>query len=153
MRRVTAALGVVMAVVLMAAVAVAQAKPNFSGEWKRMVERGQGEPGVDLTISQTSSAMTVEFRGGQKLTYKLDGSVSKNTIAGRGSAPTEQAAKAMWAGNTIVVITTTGAGEEKRTFSMDGGFLVVETSVPAPGGGASNITKMAYQPYQRGFGG
>ena len=153
MRRVTAALGVVMAVVLMAAVAVAQAKPNFSGEWKRMVERGQGEPGVDLTISQTSSAMTVEFRGGQKLTYKLDGSVSKNTIAGRGSAPTEQAPKAMWAGNTIVVITTTGAGEEKRTFSMDGGFLVVETSVPAPGGGASNITKMAYQPYQRGFGG
>jgi hypothetical protein len=97
--------------------------------------------------------MTVEDMRGRapapvKLTYKLDGSVSKNTMAGRGGgAPTEQVSKAIWAGNKLVVTTTTSAGAEKRTFSMDGGNLVVETSAPA------NVTKVTYQKYERGHGG
>jgi hypothetical protein len=87
------------------------------------------------------------------LTYKLDGSVSKNMMAGRsGGAPTEQVSKAMWAANKLVVTTTTGAGEEKRTFSMEGGNLVVETSAPRKGG-APSITKVTYKKYERGFGG
>jgi hypothetical protein len=159
MRRVTTILSVA-AVVLMAADLVAQAKPSFAGEWKKVAANGQGEPGVDLIITQDAAAMTVEYtRGGQapapvKLTYKLDGSVSKNMMAGRGGgAPTEQVSKAMWAGNNIVVTTTTGAGEEKRTFSMDGDNLVVETSPPARNGGAPNATKVTYKRYVRGFGG
>jgi hypothetical protein len=37
-----------------------------------------------------------------KLTYKLDGSVSKNMMAGRGGGvPTEQVSKAMWAANSL----------------------------------------------------
>ena len=51
MRRVTAILSVA-AVVLMAAGLVAQAKPSFTGEWKMVVERGQGEPGLDLIITR-----------------------------------------------------------------------------------------------------
>ena len=162
MRRVTAILSVA-AVVLMAAGLVAQAKPSFAGEWKIVADPdsggGRGGPGIDLTITQSATAMTVEYRAaGQapapvKLTYKLDGSVSKNMMAGRGGAPTEQVSKAMWAGNNLVVTTTTGAGEEKRTFSMDGGYLVVETSAPARNGGAPNVTKVTYQRYERGFGG
>ena len=95
MRRVTAILSVA-AVVLMAAGLVAQAKPSFAGEWKIVADPdrggGQGEPGKDLTITQSATAMTVEYRaGGQapapvKLTYNLDGSVSKNMMAGRGGA-------------------------------------------------------------------
>jgi hypothetical protein len=151
MRRVTAVLSVA-AVVLMAGGLAAQAKPSFAGEWKRNVPMGQGEPGVDLIITQGATTMTVEYpRGGPapapvKATYKLDGSVSKNTMAGRGGAPIEQVSKAMWAGDNIVVTTTTGAGEEKRTFSMDGGNLVVETSAP-------KVTKVTYQRYERGHGG
>jgi hypothetical protein len=159
MRRVTAILSVA-AVVLMAAGLVAQAKPSFAGEWKLVADRGLGEPGIDLTITQSATAMTVEYRaGGQapapvKLTYKLDGSVSKNMMAGRGGgAPTEQVSKAMWAANKLVVTTTTGAGEEKRTFSMEGDSLVVETSAPARNGGAPNITKVTYKGYERGHGG
>ena len=165
MRRVTAILSVA-AVVLMAAGLVAQAKPSFAGEWKIAADpatdggggRGGG-PGIDLTITQSATAMTVEYSaGGQapapvKLTYKLDGSVSKNMMAGGGGAPTEQVSKAMWAGNNIVVTTTTGAGEEKRTFSMEGGNLAVETSAPARNGGAANVTKVTYKKYERGFGG
>jgi hypothetical protein len=151
MRRVTAVLSMA-AVVLMAAGLAAQTKPSFAGEWKRDVPMGQGDPGVDLIITQDTTAMTVEYpRGGPapapvKLTYKLDGSVSRNTMAGRGGAPLEQVSKAMWAGNNIVVTTTTGAGEEKRTFSMDGGNLVVETSAP-------KVTKVTYKRYERGHGG
>jgi hypothetical protein len=159
MRRVTAILSVA-AVVLMAAGLVAQTKPSFAGEWKLVADQGLGEPGIDLTITQSATAMTVEYRaGGQapapvKLTYELDGSVSKNMMAGRGGgAPTEQVSKAMWAANRLVVTTTTGAGEEKRTFSMEGDNLVVETSAPARNGGAPNITKVAYKRYQRGHGG
>ena len=73
--------------------------------------------------------------------------------AGRGGAPTEQVSKAMWAGNKLVVTTATGAGEEKRTFSMDGGYLVAETSAPARDGRAPTVTKVTYQKYERGFGG
>ena len=162
MRRVTTMLSVV-AVVLMAAGLVAQAKPRFAGEWKIVADLDSGGgrsavPGIDLTIRQDATAMTVEFRSGSqapaKLTYKLDGSVSKNMVAGRGGgAPTEQVSKVNWAGNNLVVITTTGAGEEKRTFSMDGDNLVVETSAPARNGGAPNITKVTYKKYERGHGG
>ena len=89
-----------------------------------------------------------------KLTYTLDGSVSKNMMAGRGGgAPTEQVSKAMWAANTLVVTVTTAAGEEKRTFSMERDNLVVETSAPARGGEVPNITKVTYQRYERGHGG
>ena len=162
MRRVTAILSVT-AVVLVAAGLAAQAKPSFAGEWKGVADPaagggGRGGPGVDLTIKQDGTTMTVEYIGGgqppAKLTYKLDGSVSKNMMAGGGGgAPAEQASKAMWAANKLVVTTTTGAGEEKRTFSMEGDTLVVETSAPARGGGASNITKVTYKRYERGFGG
>ena len=161
MGRVTAMMSVA-AVVLMAASLAAQGKSSFAGEWKIVAEpdsgRGQGEPGKDLTITQSATVMTVEYRaGGQasaKLTYNLDGAVSKNMTAGRGgAAPAEQASKATWAGNRLVVTTPTGAGEEKRTFSMDGGNLVVETSTPARNGGAPNITKVVYQRYERGHGG
>jgi hypothetical protein len=154
----------VAAVVLMPAGLIAQAKPSFAGEWKIVTDpdggRGQGSPGVDLTITQSATAMTVEYRGGGqetapvKLIYKLDGSVSKNMVAGRGGgAPTEQVSQAIWDGNKLVGTTTTGAIEEKRTFSIEGGNLVVETSTPARYFGGTNVTKVTYNKYVRGNGG
>jgi hypothetical protein len=157
MRRLTAMLAMA-AVALMTANLAAQAKPSFAGEWKLVVADGQGEPGVDLIITQSAAAMTVDFRRGTgpapvKLTYALDGSLSKNAVAGRGGEPIEQASKAAWAGNSIVVTTTTAAGDEKRTFSLEGGDLVVNTSGPARTAGASTPTRVTYRRYQRGFGG
>jgi hypothetical protein len=156
MRRVTAILSVA-AVVLMVTGLGAQAKPSFAGEWKMAVGELVGPEG-DLIITQNATTMTLE--GGDKtpapgkLTCKLDGSASKNMMAGRGGgAPTEQVSKAMWAGNNIVVTTTTAAGEEKRTFSMEGGNLVVETSAPARAGGAASVTKVTFKRIVRGHGG
>ena len=162
MRRVTTIL-TVAAVVLMTAGLVAQAKPSFAGEWKIVANPASGgersEPGKDLTITQSGTAMTVEHRaGGQapapvKLTYNLDGSVSKNMMAGGGSAPAEQLSKATWAADKLVVTSTRGAGEEKRTFSMEGDKLVVETSATTRNGGAPTVTRVTYQRYERGHGG
>ena len=156
MRRVTTMLSVA-AVVLMAVDVVAQSKPSFAGEWK--IAADHGSPGADLTITQDGTVMTLAYKAdGQapapvKPTFKLDGSVSKNMMAGRGGgAPTEQVSKATWAGNNIVVTTTTSAGEEKRTFSMTDENLVVETSMPGRVSGA-NVTKVTYKRYERGFGG
>jgi len=150
MRRVTAILSVT-AFVLLAAGLAAQAKPSYAGEWKRDVPIGQGEPGVDLIITQGATSMTVEYPKSptqMKFIYNLDGSVSRNTMARRGGgAPAEVLSKAVWAGNKLVVTTTMGAGEDKRTFSMEGGNLVVETSGP------SGVIKTTYKRYERGFGG
>ena len=140
----------VLSVVTVAAMAVdlvAQAKPSFAGEWKVAADH-QGQPGVDLTIAQSATAVTMEYRDGGSVTYKLDGSASKNMAAGRaGAAPIEQVSKAMWVGSALVVTTTTRAGNEKRTFTTDGFSLVVETSTGA------GVTKTTYQRYERGFGG
>ena len=107
MRRVTAILSGV-AVVLMAAGVVAQAKPNFAGEWKWAMGscarpgRARGRPDHHAERHGDDSCLR---DGGPapapvKLTYKLDGSESKNMMAGRGGgAPTEQVSKAMWSGN------------------------------------------------------
>jgi hypothetical protein len=156
MRRVTAILSVT-AIVLMAAGLGAQAKPSFAGEWKMAVGALVGPEG-DLIITQNATTMTLE--GGDetpapgKRTYKLDGSLSKNMMSARsGGAPAEQVSKATWAGNNMVVTTTTGAREEKLTFSMDGDNLVVETSAPARTGRAANLTKVTFKRIIRGHGG
>ena len=156
MRRVTAILSV--AVVLMATDLFAQSKPSFAGEWKKDVPMGQGAPGVDLIIRQDAASITVEdMRGAPapvKVTCKLDGSTSKNMTAGAGGGgPIEQVSRAMWVGNTLIVTTTTAVGEEKRTFSLEGGNLVVETSASARSAGAPTINKVTYKRYERGHGG
>jgi hypothetical protein len=169
MRRVTAILSMAAVVLTAAGLAaqanpsvVDQAKPRFAGEWKVQMPmgQGQGEPGVDLTVTQTSTTITFQYRASRqgpapgKFTYRLDGSVNRNMVAGPGgSATAEQVSKAMWVGNNLVVTTTTGAGEEKRTFSTDGVYLVIEVWAPGPNGRAANVTKFSYQRYERGFGG
>jgi hypothetical protein len=146
----------VAAVVLMAAGLGAQAKPSFAGEWKMAIGELVGPEG-DLIITQNATTMTLE--GGDKtaapgkLTCKLDGSASKNMMAGRGGAPTERVSKATWAANKLVVTTTTTAGEEKLTLSMEADNLIVESSAPARAGGAPNVTKVTYKRIIRGHGG
>lgn len=156
MRRVAVMSSVLVA--LVAAGVAAQVKPNFSGEWKLVAARGQGEPGVDLIVTQSATSVTIDYVRGPapapaKLTYKLDGSVNRNMVAGAGSAPSEQLSRAVWAGNNIVVTTTTAGGEETRTFMTDGAALVIEIATPGRNGGASSVTKLTYQRYEQGFGG
>ena len=140
----------------------AQAKPDFSGKWvavdplpaaesagagrggSRGGGRGAGfQPGFgpEFTVKQDAETLTIT-RGGQTnaLTYKLDGSESKNTVA-RDGQQQEQIATASWDGNTLVIVTQVrfqgNTREQRRVLAMEGGNLVINQQNPGRGGGAT----------------
>jgi hypothetical protein len=103
-----------------------------------------------VTITQDASTITLDYVGGGqnpapvKVAYKLDGSESKNMMMGRGGQM-EQVSKAAWAGSALVVTTTMGMGDMKRTFSLEGGNLVIETAAPGRDGGPGMTAKVVYK--------
>jgi hypothetical protein len=139
----------------------AQAKPNFSGKWVavdplpaadnpsagraggRGAGRGGFQPGFgsEFTVKQDATTLTIT-RGGQSspLTYKLDGSESKNTMT-RDGQQQEQTATAAWDGNKLVIVTQVrfqgNTREQRRVLSMEGGNLVIDQTNPGRSGGAS----------------
>lgn len=162
----------VVAVVLMfgaAASLAAQAKPDFSGKWVADAAaapaapaggggggggrggggRGGGGFGNEFTIAQTATTLTItRMQGDQTVTtvYNLDGSESKNMVAGRGGGePTAQVSKAVWDGAKLVVTTTAPNGEQKRVFAMEGGNLTIETTQPGRDGGPGTPAKLTYK--------
>lgn len=140
----------------------AQAKPDFSGKWvvvdpppaaanadaARSGGRGGGrgggfQPGFgsEFTVKQDAKTLTIT-RGGQAspLTYKLDGSESKNTVT-RDGQQQEQIATATWEGNTLVIATQVRfqgkTAEQRRVLAMEGGNLVIQQNNPGRSGGAA----------------
>ncbi|HMF62204.1 MAG TPA: hypothetical protein VK595_17610, partial [Vicinamibacterales bacterium] len=118
-----ARVGIIAAAVFaVAAVAFAQAKPDFSGTWTLDNEasgmaappaggapggggggggRGGGALGNGGTVKQTADALTIERTMGENkvvMTYKLDGTESKNTMMGRGGTPVESVSTAEFDG-------------------------------------------------------
>jgi hypothetical protein len=159
----------VVAVVLMfgaAASLAAQAKPDFSGKWVMDAAAAPAAPagggggggrgggrgggfGNEFTIAQTATTLTItRMQGDQTVTtvYNLDGSESKNMVAGRGGGePTAQVSKAVWDGAKLVVTTTAPNGEQKRVFAMEGGNLTIETTQPGRDGGPGTPNKVTYK--------
>lgn len=156
--------------VLGTASAFAQAKPNFAGKWtlepppaaapagdaapgggRGGGRGGGGGLGNELTIAQDATTLKLDYVGGGRnpgpvsLTYKLDGTESKNTNA----MGMEQVAKAVWEGSKLVVTTQINMGgnavEQKRTLSLEGGNLVVESVQPGRDGGPGTPTRAVYK--------
>jgi hypothetical protein len=137
----------------------AQNKPDFSGRWV-MVDpapaagnpgapgggggRGAGfQPGFgpEITVKQDAATLTIS-RGGQSspLTYKLDGTESKNTVTRNGQQQ-EQISTASWDGNTLVIVTQVNfqgrTGHQRRVLMIEGGNLIIDQTNPGRGGGAA----------------
>ena len=177
MRRLTTLAAVVAFICSMATGAFAQGKPDFSGKWTmdpasapapapapaappagggggggRGGGRGGGAGfGPEFTAKQDANTLTIaRTQGDQEVTasYKLDGSESKNTVAGRGGQQ-EQVSKAMWMGNKLMITTTLNFNgnnvEQSRTLSMEGGNLVIEQSQPGRDGGPPQTQKVVYK--------
>jgi hypothetical protein len=172
MRRVITLIAAAAFVIASSTGVFAQAKPDFSGKWTvdpasapappaggggggggggRGGGRGGAGFGQEFTAKQDASALTItRDQGGQSVTatYKLDGSESKNTVAGR-NGQQEQVSKAMWMGNKLMITTTVNFGgnnvEQTRTLSMEGGNLVIEQSQPGRDGGAPQTQKLVYK--------
>lgn len=119
-----------------AAAAAPPAAPAGGGGGGRGGGRGGGPVStMAVTITQDATTLTIDKvqpgRGGAegtpvKLTYKLDGTESKNP-GGRGG---EATSKAVWEGAKLT-ITTTAPGAEapvttKQSISLEGGKLKVE---------------------------
>lgn len=164
MRRIAAAV-TAMAMVMATASLFAQAKPSFAGTWVREMPAAPAAPpaggggggrggfgggggwGMEPTITQTATALTVVYMGGGQnpvsttRTYKLDGTDSPNMVAGRGGAePTSVVSKAAWNGDKLVIRTPQGAGEAVMSVSLVAGKLTIETTAPGRGEGAAPTT-------------
>jgi len=128
------------AVFAVAAVAFAQAKPDFSGTWtlddaaSGMAAPPAGAPpagapggggggggrggGGSLgngpaTVKQTADALTIERTMGENkvvTTYKLDGTESKNTMVGRGGTPMETTSVAKFDAGKLTINTKRDMG-------------------------------------------
>jgi hypothetical protein len=162
-------LAIAVVTVALAASAFAQAKPDFSGKWVmdpasapappaggggggRGGGRGGGAGfGQEFEAKQDAANLTItRVQGDQTVVavYKLDGSESKNMVAGRGGQQ-EQVSKAAWEGSKLSITTTLNFGgnaiEQKRLLSLEGGNLVIEQTAPGRDGGAPTTTKLVYK--------
>jgi hypothetical protein len=138
------------AVLAVATVAYAQ-KPDFSGSWapEAAAEGGGGRGGGGpMTVKQTADTLTVERSMGDNkvtMTYKLDGSESKNQMMGRGGgAAVEAVSTAKWDGAALVITTKRpgqdGAMQESTAkWSLAGDVLTIENT------GARGTVKTTYK--------
>ena len=131
-----ARIGVIAAAVLaVATMAFAQAKPDFSGTWTLDPEAsgapaggggggGQRGGGGAMTVKQTADTLSIERQGrngATTQTYKLDGS---ETDIQMGQMTAKASAK--WSGDKLVITTKTEQGENTQTWSLAGGVLTIE---------------------------
>jgi hypothetical protein len=133
------------AVLAVATIALAQAKPDFSGSWAPEADPaaaaptggggGRGMMAGPMTVKQTADTLTVERTAGENKivsNYKLDGSESTNTMQGRGGA-VEVKSVAKWDGSKLV-ITSKRPGQDgamvetTATWSVAGGVLTIENA-------------------------
>jgi hypothetical protein len=137
MRRFKMALGVMMAVLLVAGVS-AQNKRDFNGKWTPDTDKNGPAPArggaTGFTITMDAKSMNIETIRGtntSKAHYTLDGSVSKNDpamgrAAGGNTTPEESVAK--WDGDTVVIVTKTANGDRTTKYFLDGADLVREVT-------------------------
>lgn len=133
------------AVLSIATMAFAQAKPDFSGTWTpeqaadAAAGGGQGRGGRGMmgpmTVTQSGDTLTIERSMGENKvtqTYKLDGTESENKMMGRGGEMVSKST-AKWDGSKLT-ITTKQAGQDgtervsTQTWSLEGGNLVIENT-------------------------
>jgi len=148
--------GLFLALVVVA-VAFAQGKPSFAGKWTPEAPAagaaagggGRGMGGGPMTVTQDAKTLTVERTMGQntvKLVYNLDGTESKNEMAGRGGgAPTVQVSTTKWDGAKLLITTKSegpnGPVERTQTWSLTAdGKLQIEQ----PGGRDGAIRTTLY---------
>ena len=104
-----ARVGVIAAAILAVATVASAQKPDFSGTWTldpaSAPATGGGGGGAlgngPATVKQTADALTIERTMGDAkvtLTYKLDGTDSRNMMMGGGGQPADSLSTAKWDG-------------------------------------------------------
>ena len=142
-----ARVGLMVAAVLAVATVASAQKPDFSGTWTLDPASapaagggGRGGGGGALgngpaTVKQTADALTIERTMGEAkvtLTYKLDGTDSRNMMMGRGGQQADSLSTAKWDGARLTIVTKQEMGgevtESTQVWTLDGSTLTVETT-------------------------
>ena len=138
--------GVAAAILAVATIAWAQ-KPDFSGTWTLDPASappagtgGRGGGGGALgngpaTVKQTADALTIERTMGDAkvtLTYRLDGTDSRNMMMGLGGQPADSLSTAKWDGPKLTIVTKQEmngqVSESTQVWTVEGSTLTVETT-------------------------
>ena len=141
-----ARVGVVAAAILAVATVASAQKPDFSGTWTLdpagapPAGGGRGGGGGALgngpaTVKQTADALTIERTMGDAkvtLTYKLDGTESRNMMMGPGGQPADSLSVAKWDGARLTIATKQEMDgqvtESTQVWTVAGNTLTVETT-------------------------
>jgi hypothetical protein len=138
-----ARVGVIAAAILAVATVAWAQKPDFSGTWTldpASAPAADGGGGGALgngpaTVKQTADALTIERSMGDvevSLTYKLDGTESRNMMMGRGGQPADSVSTAKWDGPKLTIVTKQEMGgevtESTQVWTVEGSTLTVETT-------------------------
>ena len=146
-----ARVGVIAAAILAVATVASAQKPDFSGIWSLDPASapaaggagggggGRGGGGAlgrgPATVKQTADALTIErTMGGNQvtLTYKLDGTESRNLLMGHGGQQADSLSTAKWDGPKLTIVTKMEMGgqvtESTQVWSIEGSTLTVETT-------------------------
>ena len=142
-----ARVGVMAAAVLAVATIASAQKPDFSGTWTLDPASapaagggGRGGGGGALgngpaTVKQTADALTIERTMADAkvtLTYKLDGTDSRNMVMGRGGQQADSVSTAKWDGPKLTIVTKQEMdgqiSESTQVWTLEGSTLTVETT-------------------------
>ena len=144
-----ARVGVITAAILAVATVAFAQKPDFSGTWTLdpasapAADGGSGGGGGrggggglgngPATVKQTADALTIERTMGDTrvtLTYKLDGTESRNTFMGRSGQSVDSVSTARWDGPRLTIVTKTEMDgqvrESTQVWTVEGSTLTVE---------------------------
>ena len=140
-----ARVGMIAAAILAVATVAWAQKPDFSGTWTLDPDSapatggGGGEGGAlgngPATVKQTADALTIDRTMGDAkvtLTYKLDGTESRNMMMGRGGQPGDSMSIAKWDGPKLTIVTKQEmegqVTESTQVWTVEGSTLTVETT-------------------------
>lgn len=135
-----ARVGMIAAALLAVGTVASAQKPDFSGTWTPDPANAPAPGDSALgsgpaTVTQTADALTIERTMGDAkvtLTYKLDGSDSRNMMMGPGGQPADSMSNARWDGPKLTIITkqeTAGQlTQSTEAWTMVGNTLTVETT-------------------------
>ena len=137
-----ARMGVIAAAILAVGTVAWAQKPDFSGTWildqagAPAGGRGGGALGNGpATVKQTADALTIERIMGDAqvtLTYRLDGTESRNMMTGPGGQQADSLSTARWDGSKLTILTKQEmAGqvtESTQVWTVEGRTLTVETT-------------------------
>ena len=140
-----------------------QSPPNIDGRWSVILDPtapnegrasyGGGNWGPEFTLSTESNSLIVVYTQGYnpvRLTYKLDGSESRNQIpVGRAGEKLESLSRAKWENGRLSITTVRIFGgmpiETKLVVSLDGERLVILTTNPSKDKGPPTVIKTVYR--------